>query len=292
MLNQIYDYFFGSLTSFVKFLNRNYQYGLVEQGLNNALITYQALQRSQDTRMKNKRLVITHCPFPHLREKEFVLTPNGLENSSRFCSDRLIIFGKEANEEFTTDITLPNVGGIDSIFAFIFVNHFGYHLIDISKRASVKIKVSSADPSVLNKDNIVILAKLHAYLIEISDGVDFGGGQISSLIFKPAPGSKTTAGTQERRLTASDNKKFVIGRDATCDLVISHADISARHAEIWFELGRGWLIRDLDSSNGTYIKLKNNTQQFALSPSDPFKLEGFTVFCVENFTFLVHDIDD
>lgn len=46
---------------------------------------------------------------------------------------------------------------------------------------------------------------------------------------------------------------FVIGRDDACDVQVDSSLASRRHAEVLFTAG-AWWIRDLDSTNGTYIK--------------------------------------
>jgi hypothetical protein len=48
-------------------------------------------------------------------------------------------------------------------------------------------------------------------------------------------------------------KKFVIGREESCELQILSPGISRRHAEVWFEKGRWW-IQDLQSANGTFLE--------------------------------------
>jgi hypothetical protein len=45
---------------------------------------------------------------------------------------------------------------------------------------------------------------------------------------------------------------LVIGRSSSCQLVLGDDTVSRRHAELRFEDGR-WLLRDLGSSNGTYV---------------------------------------
>ncbi|MDZ7264184.1 MAG: FHA domain-containing protein, partial [candidate division KSB1 bacterium] len=47
-------------------------------------------------------------------------------------------------------------------------------------------------------------------------------------------------------------KRFVIGREDSCELQILSLGISRRHAEVFFERGRWWL-RDLHSANGTFL---------------------------------------
>jgi hypothetical protein len=45
---------------------------------------------------------------------------------------------------------------------------------------------------------------------------------------------------------------LLIGRSSACQIVLGDDTVSRRHAELRFEDGR-WLLRDLDSSNGTYV---------------------------------------
>ena len=44
----------------------------------------------------------------------------------------------------------------------------------------------------------------------------------------------------------------MIGRSSGCELVLADDTVSRRHAELFIEDGR-WLLRDLDSSNGTWL---------------------------------------
>ena len=44
----------------------------------------------------------------------------------------------------------------------------------------------------------------------------------------------------------------MIGRSSACQIVLGDDTVSRRHAELRYEDGR-WLLRDLGSSNGTYV---------------------------------------
>lgn len=48
------------------------------------------------------------------------------------------------------------------------------------------------------------------------------------------------------------NRAFVIGRGDDCDVVIKEDVVSLRHAEVTFAKGE-WRLRDLGSTNGTYV---------------------------------------
>jgi len=44
----------------------------------------------------------------------------------------------------------------------------------------------------------------------------------------------------------------VIGRSSACQIVLGDDTVSRRHAELRYDDGR-WMLRDLGSSNGTYV---------------------------------------
>jgi hypothetical protein len=47
-------------------------------------------------------------------------------------------------------------------------------------------------------------------------------------------------------------EELVIGRHPSCDVVVSDETVSRRHAQLIFRDG-GWIVRDLDSTNGTRL---------------------------------------
>lgn len=57
-----------------------------------------------------------------------------------------------------------------------------------------------------------------------------------------------------------------IGRSAESDLVLSHGTVSRRHAAISLT-GQGWVIKDLNSTNGTYLNGKEIAEAL-LKPGD------------------------
>jgi membrane-bound lytic murein transglycosylase D len=80
-------------------------------------------------------------------------------------------------------------------------------------------------------------------------------------------------------------KKFIIGREDSCELQILSLGISRRHAEVYFERGRWW-IRDLESANGTFLNGEKITElpighstKVVLGTGDAsliFTVEGFS----------------
>ena len=63
-----------------------------------------------------------------------------------------------------------------------------------------------------------------------------------------------------RQVELTEGKQVLIGRGANCDIVIDHASISRKHAEVTFSWS-GAFIRDLDSANGVYCNEVHATLQ-------------------------------
>ncbi|HYG76849.1 MAG TPA: GGDEF domain-containing protein [Planctomycetota bacterium] len=70
-------------------------------------------------------------------------------------------------------------------------------------------------------------------------------------------------------------KKFVIGREKECELMVEDQDVSRRHASIEFT-PRGYIITDLNSTNGTFIN-DDKVNRAVLKTGDLIRL-GKTIF--------------
>ncbi|MCF6250227.1 MAG: FHA domain-containing protein [Methylococcaceae bacterium] len=77
----------------------------------------------------------------------------------------------------------------------------------------------------------------------------------------PAQKTKAQPGIARIRINYSDGgetysrvfaETFIIGRFVDCDLVLTDDGVSRKHAEVALT-DEGWIIRDLGSSNGTYV---------------------------------------
>src|SRR5262249_61352397 len=61
----------------------------------------------------------------------------------------------------------------------------------------------------------------------------------------------------------SGRKTVTVGRSAECDVVIDLSSVSTKHASIRRNAGGDWSLRDLGSTNGTFLegeRLERNTQ--------------------------------
>lgn len=76
--------------------------------------------------------------------------------------------------------------------------------------------------------------------------------------------------------------RLLIGRDASCDLVLDEPGMSRRHAAIESQ-SSGLVLRDLDSANGVQLNGSNITHSAPLKHGDQIVLEGVR--------FLVQAID-
>lgn len=68
-----------------------------------------------------------------------------------------------------------------------------------------------------------------------------------------------------------DSPAFVIGRKVESDLQIASQTVSARHAEI-LQIGPHLFLRDLGSTNGTYLNRRQVTQPTAITDGDHIEI--------------------
>jgi hypothetical protein len=80
-------------------------------------------------------------------------------------------------------------------------------------------------------------------------------------------------GESQPRLIASDGRSFalgdlplIIGRSPDVEVVVNDSNVSRQHAEVW-RTSQGVAIRDLESTNGTYVN-GHRVSAVSLSPSD------------------------
>ena len=79
--------------------------------------------------------------------------------------------------------------------------------------------------------------------------------------------------TAEGSAQAEFRTPFVIGRDASSEVHLTHDKVSRQHAKVDFERGRWW-ITDLGSRNGTYLNGKLVTQATALDADNEITLSN------------------
>ncbi len=94
---------------------------------------------------------------------------------------------------------------------------------------------------------------------------------------KPAAKRKATAGTGGRLVSLTDGREYtietgslVMGREASCDVVIAHKRVSRRHAEI-VATPKGYVVIDM-SSNGVFVNGERISGQRLLARADVLRL--------------------
>ena len=79
-----------------------------------------------------------------------------------------------------------------------------------------------------------------------------------------------------------------VGRDPTCDIVIPDPDVSRRHAE-FSASGARVMLKDLNSSNGTYVDDEGDFQQ--IRENTPVKLKSRVKFGTSTIVQLVRETE-
>ncbi|MCH1868898.1 FHA domain-containing protein [Nocardioides sp. CFH 31398] len=70
---------------------------------------------------------------------------------------------------------------------------------------------------------------------------------------QPVPGGdRRLRVSHDGRTAVLDGPTVTFGRDARCEVVVSHEDVSRRHAELRLS-GEGWFLVDVGSTNGTWM---------------------------------------
>ncbi len=98
---------------------------------------------------------------------------------------------------------------------------------------------------------------------------------------KPAGARKATAGTGGRLVSLDDGREYVVagasitlGRDASCDVVVTSKNVSRRHAEV-MSTPKGYVVID-GSTNGTFVNDVQIEGQQLLARGDLIRVGEYT----------------
>ena len=82
-------------------------------------------------------------------------------------------------------------------------------------------------------------------------------------------------------LPSGTKDSFTIGRDAACDLVLSHMTVSRSHAGLRRQAG-GWLLSDAGSMNGTRLNGWRVTEPVPVRAGDEVMFGALTLIVTEH----------
>jgi two-component system, cell cycle response regulator len=67
-------------------------------------------------------------------------------------------------------------------------------------------------------------------------------------------------GTEIGRRTTLDRDLFLVGREDGADILLDRDSVSRQHAELTRDVRGYWMVRDLDSTNGTYVNDRRTSE--------------------------------
>src|SRR5438045_8190733 len=79
------------------------------------------------------------------------------------------------------------------------------------------------------------------------------------------------AGPDDRFLAPLESERMTFGHTAAADVVLADASVSRIHAVVE-RLGEGWTIRDLDSTNGTFVNGRRIAAERPLRHGDEIRI--------------------
>ena len=77
-------------------------------------------------------------------------------------------------------------------------------------------------------------------------------------------------GTEIGRRTALDRDRYLVGRDEGADVFLDRDSVSRQHAELVRDLRGSWAVRDMDSTNGTFVN-ERRTSEVTLKDGDQLR---------------------
>ena len=84
------------------------------------------------------------------------------------------------------------------------------------------------------------------------------------------------SGPGGREFVALEHRRVVVGSSGECDLVLQDSAVSQVHA-VLERLSAVWTVRDIGSTNGTYVNGKRIAGEWRLRPGDELRVGGTRV---------------
>lgn len=83
-----------------------------------------------------------------------------------------------------------------------------------------------------------------------------------------------------RKHVKLDHARYLIGREASCDICLPHPNVSRRHAQLQRNDQGGWLLQDLNSLNHIYY-VDDPVQQVVLEPGKQVRISEYRILLHE-----------
>lgn len=128
----------------------------------------------------------------------------------------------------------------------------------------------------VNAGDVIRFHLIDVQIVDPSKGPAVLPAAVKRDLEKPAQPQwqiKAMTGTTSGKMYQIDGTK-VIGRDPGCDIMVTGAHVSRRHAELSLRSGQLW-VKDLGSSNGSFVNGKRN-DEVALKNGDEVKFDAMT----------------
>ncbi|CAG9314626.1 unnamed protein product [Blepharisma stoltei] len=225
---------------------------------NNLKIDYQLLQ-CQERLNQILILRVSGSPQPAYpkfpKGMTYEIGPLGLEGSDRYCRDRLVLFGKEIDENYINDITLPNATSLKPLQMAIYCSPRGFALQDFSEQGTY-VKIKKDEFREVKKGLIIRLG--FAWEIVIKD-LEYPSRDpySSSSLNEGCNIVLITHGNTEchaHKICSKDLPEFYIGRNPRQNTItVDEKSVSGQHIQFAF-FNNMWMMKDL-SSNGVWIRV-------------------------------------
>lgn len=196
-------------------------------------------------------LILGTCPLPvsQLSQHLQAMTPGnqrsqhsnpGYSKSSHVKSTYTV--GRDPDADFTADVPTVSWRHLQ-----IEKSQGGYTVTDLgsSNGTFLNSKSDRLDkPTEVTRQDVLILG---TYRLPVKLLVE-------NLAMESAPSAKAA-------ITLQPNKAIIIGRSDQCDVLLSHPQVSGRHAKLTLLDNGRLIVEDLGSLNGTYVNGKKITRE-------------------------------
>ena len=224
-------------------------------------------------------------------EDTFIIKGTGFPDSSRFCYDRICLFGRFADKIFANDIF------VDIDYKEVSRNHFiiisgvqGYYISDISLGGSICRKLNDNESAEITKNSLIRVGKESIAKPELGKPIILRVERIklnadNSVLVELDAIGKTCFGTKLRVCLLKNDSEVFIGRSPGNNCILSDNKVSRKHFKIIRANEKIFIQGVGEAVSGTYIFLKNYQQFIHGGPSEFQKIENNTTYASDKLLF-------